>query len=1053
MARVLFFFFFFVALLVLGARTTTAADYSCLSSDRACLSCASGSAAAGRGSLCGRCVPSADLIDGTCLCPPGHGQTGKPYSSGEARVTHPTVQRLKVRPMSSGSSSDPKARRRRNDRRMLLLLQPPAPAAPAAPPSPPADPPAPAADGRLACSPCDAGAYSRSASRVRSARCKRCPEGTSSKRGSASCYVAEGFYFDPARPRGAQVVACREGEACPGGDIFSAGEGQAHGKAQEGEAAADNTTTSNDNTTTTTLPATTAQACSPNPCLNGGLCTRTSATAYACACPPGFSGPTCAVAAVVADPCSPPSPCLNGGVCKSVGGSSYTCACAAGFSGATCGVEVDPCAPNPCLNQGACSKAGAGAFKCACAAGFSGANCTVVVDPCSPNPCLNDGICTKTGAATFSCACAPGFSGATCASARARVLRTVAGTGVAGGPEFRGVAADALLNGPHGLAVHDGAVYLVDTYNDRVLRITIEDGVVHSIAGTGVAGFGDGDGKLAQNAPLSAPKSLSFDPAGNLFICDSGNNRVRKIDTNGIITTVAGLGALGSKDGPGEGNGGKALAAALAHPTDLALDKQGNIYIAEASRIRKVSSTDGTIDLFAGTGHLGFSGDGGPARLANISLPRGLAVDAQGALLFSDGNRIRRVSAEGIISTIAGTGAAGFLDGPAQTAKLWNPHGLAVTGDGSVVFADASNFALRKLDAKTGNITTLAGGPSKRDVFQSPLTVAVDEHMNVYVADHDSSTVRFVTPDGNVSVFAGVPGKSGSSDSGSLAAFSRLSAPRGVAVDASGGVFFGDSGNGRVRKIKGQFIATLGGGSAGQVSDVAVDGAGNVYYVSDGLNVVRRVSPDGSTETTAGDDVVPGYRGDGGPAVDARLNHPTGIAATAAGVLFVCDRDNHRVRKIENAVITTVAGTGQEGTPTPGSAATSSPLKHPTSVAVAPATGDALISQSSCVLRVSAQNGTLSVVAGNCTEPGDSGDNGPAAQARFSAIVDLDVDSAGRVYVVDAEARAVRVIGADGVVRRLVAGDAFEAPSGVAVDRSGNVYVTDAESHLVRKIE
>jgi sugar lactone lactonase YvrE len=295
----------------------------------------------------------------------------------------------------------------------------------------------------------------------------------------------------------------------------------------------------------------------------------------------------------------------------------------------------------------------------------------------------------------------------------AGIVTTVAGTGEQGFAGDGGPAASALLDSPAGVAVDaSGNIYISDTHNQRIRRVS--NGTITTIAGTGVAGF-SGDNGAASAAQLSNPTALAVDANGNLYITDTDNQRIRKISGT-TITTVAGNGEQGFS-----GGGGAATAAGIDSPNGVAVDAAGNIYIADThnQRIRQVSN--GTISTIAGNGSKSYGGDGGAATSALLARPRGLSVDAQGNIYVadSDNNRIRLIAAAGDITTVAGNGSQGFAGdgGAAVNAILDTPRAPAVQAPGTFSFSDTNNQLVRGVGAD-GIIHTIAGQNSGTGVGQ-----------------------------------------------------------------------------------------------------------------------------------------------------------------------------------------------------------------------------------------------------------------------------------------------------------------------------------------------
>jgi len=613
-------------------------------------------------------------------------------------------------------------------------------------------------------------------------------------------------------------------------------------------------------------------------------------------------------------------------------------------------------------------------------------------------------------------------------------ISLVAGNSRPGFAGDGGPAAGAQLNGPQGVAVDkSGNIYISDTNNNRV-RIVTTNGIINTFAGTGQVGsVGNfGDGGPDNQAYLHLPGGLAIDSNGNVYIADTGDNTIREVSTAGTINTIAGDGLPSYA-----GDTFPATSAELHSPEDVAVDSSGNVYIADTGNayIREITATTGIINFIAGDGSIGYSGDGALANVAGLDEPFAIALDSSGNVYFTEpeDGRIREITiSTGKINTVAGNGVFGFSgDGSAATgAMLHLPTGLAIDSSGNLYIADSLNNRVRKVTGTT--ISTIAG--------------------------------------------SGVLSYSGD---GGPATAAQLNTPEAVAVDASGNVYIADTVNNVVREIstKGAISTIAGTGTAGFAGDggaatsallsspqgVAVDASGNVY-VSDTANArVRKIS--GGTITTVAGSATVGYAGDGAAATNAQLNTPVGLAVDKSGNLYIADVDDSVVRKVSTSgIITTVAGNGSQGYSGDTGPATGAMLNGPEGVAV-DASGNLYISDTlNGVIREVTASGTISTFAGNGID-GYSGDGGPAKAAEFGSPVGIAVDSAGNVYIADSGAR-IRKVFASGFIETIAGsgvrgytGDGSQATSatmngaaGLAADSKGDIYIADAANNAIREL-
>jgi sugar lactone lactonase YvrE len=629
----------------------------------------------------------------------------------------------------------------------------------------------------------------------------------------------------------------------------------------------------------------------------------------------------------------------------------------------------------------------------------------------------------------------------------------VAGSGVAGFAGDGGSATNALLGPSLRLGFDDSEdLFFADGDNNRVRRVDAASGVVTTVAGNGTAGF-SGDQGPATRAALNLPSGVAWH-SGNLFVADQNNCVIRKIDANGIITTVVGV--------PGKcafgGDGGLADGALLNGPLAVTFDRDGNLFITDSrnNRIRRVDAASGIITTVAGNGLAGFSGDGGPATAAQLIGPSEVAVDEKGDLYIADtGNvRIRRVDhATAIISTVAGTGVNGFGGdgGPAVTSQMAVPLSVSLDGAKNLYIADFGNGRVRRIASSTAIITTAAGGATNLnegiDATDAelgftpnpagspfPNGLAIDPAGNLIIDDTDSNRAwRVNGGTGIISLAAGNRvGAFGFGGDGEDALRAKFALPGDVAVDRSGNLFIADTQNERIRRVDAEtreIVTVAGNGTAGFSGDggpatlatlispsgVSVDRWGNLFIADMFNQRVRRVDAvTGFIATVAGNGTS-GFGGDGGPAVSAQLNLPSGAVADADGNLFIADAGNNRIREVVAAtgVIRTVAGAGDPRACLfggDGGPATSAELCNPARVVV-DAWGNLFIADqgNNRVRRVDNRTGYIATAAGNGTQ-GFTGDGGPAVAAALDAPFALSLDACGSLFIADGGSDRVREV-------------------------------------------
>jgi sugar lactone lactonase YvrE len=650
----------------------------------------------------------------------------------------------------------------------------------------------------------------------------------------------------------------------------------------------------------------------------------------------------------------------------------------------------------------------------------------------------------------------------------AQIITTTAGGFVGDG----GPATSAGLAIPN-FVIQDksGNVYIADTRNYRIRHVT-PSGTISTVAGTGIAGF-SGDGGLARNAMLNLPTGLLLDSAGEMLVADRGNNRIRKIDRSGIITTIAGTGEAGNS-----GDGGPALLAELNSPMALSRDIFGNLYFSDRGNnsVRKID-TFGTISTVAGTGTAGYNGDGIPAIAAELNQPVGLSVDVAGNLFIGDfmNRRVRKVDKSGIITTFAGNGMPGFggdgglatnaevdrplgllivgnqllistagsgrshirtvdfgsniintfagssdgFDGdghPPLSTDFNGPLGMQLTASGSLLVADRYNARIREVTSSATG--TRAGGPGSDNklatlaVLIVPQNLTFDSGGNCYVAEWGGMRVRKVDAcSGRITTVAGT-GVTGYSGDGGPAAAAQINGPFGVAVDGTGNLFIADTGNNVIRKVDSSGIVTTFASDPNfsDLVSMATDKSGNLYSADDGACVIRKITPAGVISVVAGVEFNCGFNGDRIPATTALLNAPYGIAVDINGNLYIGDTGNNRIRRVNlSGFIRTVAGNGTCGFSGDGGSALAATICNPLGLAV-DRKGDVYFAdENNLRVRKITPLGKINTVAGSGIS-GYNGENLPAVSTNLDDPFAVGVNNAGTLFILDdAQARVRKV--------------------------------------------
>ncbi len=631
-------------------------------------------------------------------------------------------------------------------------------------------------------------------------------------------------------------------------------------------------------------------------------------------------------------------------------------------------------------------------------------------------------------------------------------VSTLAGTSYGA---IDGVGTAAQFRSPVGITIDAaGNMYVADSINHRIRKIT-PAGVVTTFAGS-TQGFANGTDIIAM---FDTPTGITIDTSGNLYVADSNNHKIRKITPTGVVSTVA-----GSTQGFADGTN---VTAMFNTPSGVAIDASGNLYVADSNnqKIRKITPT-GLVSTFAGSFQGYYDSTGASAQ---FNMPFGITIDSADIIYVADKNnsKIRKITTAGVVSTLAGS-STGFADGISSSAKFTNPYGLSIDTAGNVFVADGGNNRIRKI-TPSGVVTTFAGSTAgyidnngTAAQFNTPEGIVTDAAGNLYVTDANNQRIRKITSTGDVSTLAG--SSYGYADGAGTTA--QFNGPWGMAIDSSNNLYVADQINHKIRKITPSgVVSTLAGSTQGFIngngisaqfnypSGIAIDASDNVFVADQGNEKIRKITPSGSVSTFAGSSL--GYADGIGTA--AQFYNPCSIATDTSGNLYVADSFNFKVRKITpSGVVSTFAGSSYGYTDSPG---TSAQFAYFYGVAT-DLFGNVFVSDyGNNRIRKIDTTGGVTTLAGSTS--GNTDGIGNAAQ--FYSLNGIATDAAGNVYVADSGNHSIRKITPAGVVSTLAGstkgfadGDGasalFDTPSAVAIDTSGNLYVADSGNNKIRKI-